>query len=89
MIKISIFNFLGKNNKKSNMIEQYFSAPTNNSQTYNFSFITITENKKRDDKNFKKRMENGTFLGEDYFEELLRIHLRNNISDITLPFLIK
>lgn len=71
------------------MIEQYFSAPTNNSQTYNFSFITITENKKRDDKNFKKRMENGTFLGEDYFEELLGIHLRNNISDITLPFLIK
>lgn len=32
------------------MIEQYFSAPTNDSQTYNFSFITITENKKRDDK---------------------------------------
>lgn len=29
------------------MIEQYFSAPTNDSQTYNFSFITITENKKK------------------------------------------
>lgn len=32
------------------MIEQYFSTPTNDSQTYHFSFITITENKKRDDK---------------------------------------
>ena len=31
------------------MIEQYFSQPTSDSQTYNFSFITITENKKRDE----------------------------------------